>query len=74
MNCVQSKGMEGKFFDVLKGTYELEKLSDNHYRLHLYSNFVLKTHFNFYAGWWATWIMKDIQENILQVEKMRAES
>lgn len=63
----------GKYFDVLNGTYELEKLNDSAYRLHLYSHFKLTTTFNFYAGWWAKWIMKDIQNNILQVEKKRAE-
>ncbi len=63
----------GKYFDVLNGTYELEKLTDSTYRLHLYSHFKLTTTFNFYAGWWAKWIMKDIQNNILQVEKERAE-
>jgi hypothetical protein len=63
----------GKFFDVLTGTYELEKLGPEKYRLHLYSFFTLKTNFNFYASWWAGWIMKDIQNNILQVEKIRSE-
>ncbi|MEC5146057.1 hypothetical protein [Chitinophaga sp. 212800010-3] len=63
----------GKYFDVLNGTYELEKLNDTTYRLHLYSHFKLTTTFNFYASWWARWIMKDIQHNILQVEKERAE-
>lgn len=63
----------GQYFDVLNGVYELEKLNDNTYRLHLYSHFKLKTTFNFYASWWAKWIMKDIQNNILQVEKKRAE-
>ena len=64
----------GRYFDVLNGTYELEKLSDKTYRLHLYSHFKLTTTFNFYASWWAKWIMKDIQNNILQVEKRRAEN
>jgi len=63
----------GNFFDVLNGTYELEQLGDNKYRLHLYSHFTLNTTFNFYAGIWAKWIMKDIQRNILAVEKRRAE-
>ena len=63
----------GAYFDVLNGTYELEKLSDKTYRLHLYSHFKLTTTFNFYASWWAKWIMQDIQNNILQVEKWRAE-
>lgn len=64
----------GKYFDVLTGTYELEKLDEKTYRLHLYSNFKLTTTFNFYASWWANNIMKDIQENILQIEKLRAET
>jgi hypothetical protein len=63
----------GQYFDVLNGTYELEKLNETTNRLHLYSHFRLTTTFNFYAGWWAKWIMKDIQYNILQVEKERAE-
>ncbi len=64
----------GKFFDVLTGTYELEQLSPTTCRLHLYSHFKLSTQFNFYASLWAGWIMKDIQQNILQVEKWRSES
>ncbi|MBC9931219.1 hypothetical protein [Chitinophaga qingshengii] len=64
----------GEYFDVLNGTYELEPLSNGNYRLHLYSHFKLHTTFNFYASWWASWIMKDIQNNILQVIRQRAES
>lgn len=64
----------GQFFDVLNGTYELEKLDETTNRLHLYSHFKLNTTFNFYASWWARWIMQDIQNNILRVEKIRSES
>jgi hypothetical protein len=64
----------GDYFDVLDGTYELQQLTDSTYRLHLYSHFKLSTTFNFYASWWAGWIMKDIQNNILQVIKHRAEN
>ena len=63
----------GDYFDVLDGTYELEKLQEGSYRLHLYSHFTLKTTFNFYAGWWAGLIMKDIQNNILQVIRTRSQ-
>ena len=63
----------GQYFDVLNGTYELEKLNNTTYRLHLFSHFKLTTTFNFYASWWAGWIMKDIQRNILQVIKERSE-
>jgi hypothetical protein len=61
----------GQFFDVLDGTYELVPLAGGGYRLNLYSHFTLKTRFNFYAHWWAGWIMKDIQNNILQVIRKR---
>jgi len=64
----------GDYFDVLNGTYELEKLPNGLNRLHLYSHFKMNTTFNFYAGWWGKWIMKDIQTNILQVEKERSEN
>jgi len=63
----------GNYFDVLNGTYELEKLDTQKYRLHLYSHFKMNTTFNFYAGWWGQWIMKDIQNNILKIEKERSE-
>ena len=64
----------GRYFDVLNGTYEMEELNDKTIRLHLWSNFRLTTGFNFYASWWATAIMKDIQNNILQIQKLRAEA
>jgi hypothetical protein len=63
----------GEFFDVLEGTYDLEKLSEGRYRLHLYSEFKMTTSFNFYASVWGKWIMEDIQGNILKVIKNRSE-
>lgn len=63
----------GEYFDVLEGRYELETLDNGRCRLHLSSRFVVSTAFNFYSGWWARWIMSDIQENILQVIKRRSE-
>lgn len=64
----------GDYFDVLNGTYELEYLGNGIHRLHLFSHFKMKTTFNFYAGWWGKWIMKDIQNNILKIEKERSET
>ena len=63
----------GEYFDVLNGTYRLEEVGSGMYRLHLWSEFKLNTTFNYYSGLWATWIMKDIQNNILRVVKMRSE-
>lgn len=64
----------GEFFDVLNGTYQLDQVNKSTYKLRLFSNFKLHTTFNFYAGIWANWIMKDIQQNILKVIKARAEN
>ncbi len=64
----------GEYFDMLDGTYELEKINEHQYKLILYSNFSMKTTFNSYAGVWGTWIMKDIQNNILKVIKERSEN
>jgi hypothetical protein len=63
----------GKYFDVVNGTYLLEELNDNTCRLHLCSRFTMNTTFNFFAGRLAKLIMKDIQGNLLQVIKARAE-
>jgi hypothetical protein len=64
----------GHYFNVLDGTYELQPLNDSVCRLRLYSHFTLNTTFNFYASWWAGLIMRDIQNNILQVIQTRCEA
>lgn len=63
----------GKYFDVLEGKYEIEKVNDKKLILHLTSQFRLSTRFNFYSGLWSKLIMKDIQENILDIIKRRSE-
>ncbi len=63
----------GKYFDVLEGKYEIEKISDNQINLKLTSKFRLSTSFNFYSGFWSKIIMRDIQNNILQIIKQRSE-
>ncbi|WPY97617.1 hypothetical protein [Christiangramia sp. OXR-203] len=63
----------GQYFDMLDGTYELKKIDSDKYKLILYSNFSLNTTFNFYAGIWGKFIMKDIQNNILEIIKERSE-
>lgn len=64
----------GRYFDVLRGTYEIQKLSDTKTVLKLASEFRVSTRFNFYSGIWATLLMRDIQNTILQVLKTRCES
>lgn len=64
----------GEHFDVLDGTYEIERTGPGDVVLHLRSTHRLSTHFNFYASWWTDWIMSQIQRNILVVVKRRAEA
>ena len=64
----------GKYFDVLEGKYEIEKIDNNKILLKLTSQFRLSTRFNFYSGLWSKLIMKDIQDNILKIIKRRCEN
>ena len=64
----------GPYFDMLEGTYRIERLSDSEVVLHLASKHRLSTHINFYAGLWTNYIMRDIQKNILGVIKERCEA
>ncbi|MDX1961382.1 MAG: hypothetical protein SFU98_22625 [Leptospiraceae bacterium] len=64
----------GRYFDTLLGEYEIETISDKKVILHLFSKYRLSTRFNFYAAWWGDYLMEDIQNNILNVLKERAEN
>jgi hypothetical protein len=63
----------GPYFDVLAGRYFIERQGPDDMLLHLTSDHRLSTHFNFYARFWTRLIMRDIQQNILQVIKARCE-
>jgi hypothetical protein len=64
--------MDGQYFDILDGKYEIERISDHEMRLHLTSRFRLSTYFNFYSRFWSQLIMRDIQQNILRIIKDRS--
>jgi hypothetical protein len=64
----------GRFFDVLRGTYELEQLDLARTRLILYSQQRLSTRLNPYAGLWTDYVMSEIQRRILTVIKHRCET
>ncbi len=63
----------GAYFDVLTGTYWLEKIGPENYVLHLSSEHRLATRFNWYTRLWTDFFMNDIQKNILEVIKKRSE-
>jgi hypothetical protein len=66
--------IEGAYFEVVDGTYEMETLADGRVRLSLWSTHRLSTRFNFYGGLWTDAIMYDLQDYILQIVKARAEA
>ena len=64
----------GRFFDVLRGTYELQPAGPGRTRLVLYSEQRLSTHLNWYAGLWTGYVMSEIQGRILAVLQRRCEA
>lgn len=64
----------GRFFDVLRGTYELPPAGPGRTRLVLHSRQRLSTHLNWYAGLWTGLVMSEIQQRILAVLKRRCEA
>ena len=63
----------GPYFDVLRGTYELQPLSNGGTRLILSSDHRLSTDFNWYSELWTRSVMSDLQKSILSVIKNRCE-
>ena len=64
----------GRFFDVLRGTYELVPAGPDQTRLVLYSQQRLSTRINPYAGLWTDYVMSEIQRRILEVIRRRCEA
>jgi hypothetical protein len=64
----------GRFFDVLRGTYELRPAGQGRTLLVLHSEQRLSTHLNWYAGLWTSFVMSEIQQRILVVLKQRCET
>lgn len=63
----------GQYFDVLRGTYEIERLGSGRVRLHLSSEQRLSTRFNIYSHLWTEALMADLQTYILRIIKVRCE-
>jgi hypothetical protein len=66
--------IDGPYFQVLDGFYQLEPLADGRVRLHLSSRHQLSTHFNAYAGIWTDAVMNDLQDDILAIVRDRSEA
>jgi hypothetical protein len=63
----------GVYLDILDGAYTVEPLGEGRVRLLLTSRHRLSTRFNFYGGLWPDYVMRDLQNYILQVIKARCE-
>jgi hypothetical protein len=63
----------GRYFDVLRGKYRIEPLSNGDVMLHLSSEERITTDFNGYAGFWSDAVMESLQKSILQVIRTRCE-
>lgn len=64
----------GPYFDVLDGEYRIEQLAPGRLVLHLQSTHRLSTRFNAYSGLWTDFILRDVQNAILEVLKRRSET
>ena len=64
----------GEYFDVLDGTYEIVPVAPGQVELRLWSTHRLSTHFNGYASLWTDFVMRQIQGNILEVVRARAQA
>lgn len=66
--------VDGEVFSIVSGIYEIEALDDGSHILHFTSTHYLQTKFNTYGSLWTDYIMKDLQNNILDVVRQRSES
>jgi hypothetical protein len=64
----------GKYFAVPQASYRIEPLGNGKLILHLSSTHRLTTRFNDYGGWWTEWGLREFQNQILHVVKLRAEA
>ncbi len=63
----------GRYFDVVKGSYLIEKIAKNKQLITLNCTYRITTNLNFYGKFWADFILNDFNEMILEVIKKRCE-
>ncbi len=64
---------DGPYMRIETGGYELERLPDGRHLLRLHTTYAAQTHFNGYASLWGELFLGDIQANVLEVIRQRAE-
>lgn len=63
----------GRYFDILKGSYQIDSLAPNKTRIKLTCSYRITTNLNGYAKFWADFILNDFNETILEIIKARSE-
>ncbi|RTQ51442.1 hypothetical protein EJV47_06460 [Hymenobacter gummosus] len=64
----------GRYFDVLRGGYQLQPLGAGRCRLTLRCTYRVSTNLNGYARLWADYLLNDFNEAILEVVQARSEA
>ena len=64
----------GKYFDVVAGSYHIEKITDTKQQVTLSCTYRISTNLNFYSKLWANFILNDFNEMILEVIRGRSET
>jgi hypothetical protein len=64
---------DGEQLSIREGSYRLVPLAGNRTELTLATRYNLRTPLNAYAAWWGDRMLGDIQWNVLQIIKNRAE-
>ncbi|WP_271078863.1 SRPBCC family protein [Aurantiacibacter sp. MUD61] len=64
---------DGPYMRIQSGGYELEPLPDGRHLLRLHTTYAAQTHFNGYAALWGDLFLGDIQANVLEVIRQKAE-
>ena len=65
---------DGPYMRIESGGYTLEPLGDGRHRLRLHTSYTAQTHFNGYAAFWGSLFLGDIQDNVLEIIRQRAEA
>ncbi|MBH2001753.1 MAG: hypothetical protein I8H98_05735 [Moraxellaceae bacterium] len=65
--------MGGKYFDLLKTDYQLEKIDERSTKLILTIDYRLSTEYNWYSQLWSNYILGEFSDVVMNIHKQRLE-
>lgn len=65
--------MGGKYFDLLKTDYQLERIDEKTTKLILTIDYRLSTEYNWYSRLWANYILGEFSDVVMNIHKQRLE-